>query len=57
MNEAILVGAAIELAKLGLQIWFQASAMSGMTEAQKAQAFHDVQMAFLAKDPANLPTV
>ncbi len=57
MQEALLIGAAIELAKMGLQVWFQASAMSGMTEAQKEQTFHDVKMAFLCKDPANLPKV
>lgn len=56
-GEAIVIGGMIELAKMGLMIWMQASSMAGMTEEQKNRAYHDVAALFNAKDPANLPDV
>lgn len=57
MNEALIVGGAIELAKLGLQMWFQASAMANLSEEQKAKIFIETKARFEAKDPAKLPDV
>jgi len=57
MNEALLIGGVIELAKLGLTVWLQASAMANLTEEQKARIFEETRAKFEAKDPAKLPDV
>ena len=55
--EALIIGGVLELAKMGLVIWMQASQMANLTEAQKEKMFKDVKAEFDAKDAANLPEV
>jgi len=55
-NEA-MVGGVIELAKLALTIYFQAAAMSGMSEIERDKLFIQVKEQFLKRDPANAPDV
>lgn len=57
MNEALLIGGAIELAKMGLMIWMQASSMAGLTSAQKDALYCEVKAEFDKRDPCQLPTV
>jgi hypothetical protein len=57
MNEALLLGTVIELAKMGLTVWMQASAMAGLTEAQKDTIYKEVKAEFDRRDPCQLPEV
>jgi len=56
-GEAVIVGGLIELAKMGLVVWMQASQMANLSEAQREAIFQEVKMKFDMKDPKLLPDV
>jgi len=57
MSSALVIGGIIELAKMGLTIWMQASAMANLTEAQKDALYCEVKAEFEKRDPCQLPEV
>ena len=54
-SEELIAAGLIELAKLGLQQYFQAAALAGKTDEQIAALYETEKAKFLARDPANLP--
>ena len=52
MNAAL-----VEIAKLGLQIWFQNMRMAGASEEQLAQLYKDEEEKFKQNKPDYLPDV
>ena len=55
--EAALVGGMIELAKMGLMIWIQASTMANMTDEEKEKMFQEAKAEFEKRSPDKLPDI
>ena len=56
-DNAMVIGPALELALLGLQIWLQASQMAGMNQAERDRVYALELAKFQANLPENLPDV
>jgi hypothetical protein len=54
---AVVITGAFELAKLGLQTYFQYMRVAGKTDAEIEQTYQAEKAAFAERSPENLPPV
>lgn len=57
VEEALLIGGLVELAKMGLQIYMSASTQAGLTQEQRLLLHDQVEAEFLNELKTPLPEV